>query len=234
MSILLQNRETLTRLFSSFSLQEILLVNQNLSHSWHLLLMPPAQLMAAMNEKQVSIEHFLGKKCLPLIRFYIADSQMQKQVFLSKTLLESLFTSLPAVEAMVFKGQIQSAQASVQLTNQALSSLLAETTQPTYIERVKPVVQITEYQTTSSFSNNNLSQKKNISQLSEADKRYLNCFYYLQAGELVIVADGSEVDADMLLYSELSPLQQLHAQKLFKLSCHKQSIESMAQQSASA
>lgn len=231
MNFLLKNRETLALLFNSFSLQEIMQVNHNLNESWHLLITPPEQLLTAMNEKQVSIESFLGKKCLPLIRFYLAEQALQKETFLSTDLLAALFTSLPAVEAMVFKEQIYSAQLSVQKNNHALSCLLSgEALQPLPVDNSEAIVQLKKYQSAS---------KQSLALLSESDKQYLNCFYYLNAGDLFIVAEGQSVDSDMLLYSELSPLQQLQAQKLFKISskeldCQRESIESMAQQSASA
>ena len=69
MSFLLKNRETLTQLFATFSLQEVLQVNKNLNDSWLLLATAPVELVVAMEAQQVEIEHFLGKKCLPLIRF---------------------------------------------------------------------------------------------------------------------------------------------------------------------
>ncbi|WP_022940230.1 hypothetical protein [Psychromonas hadalis] len=204
MSFLVKNRDTLTQLFSTFNLQEILLLNQNLNSSWHLLTSPPAQLLLAMKERQVNITCFLGKKCLPLIRFYLASQQSQKTTFLSMELLTTLFISLPAVEATVFKAQIQKAQYALQQTNQALSELLSGQVLKSS-EKSKLVVQFNHYQ-----SNN----KPSLTQLAEMDKKYLNCFYYLQAGDIFVVAEGQGIDVDMLLYSELSPLQQLKAQQL--------------------
>lgn len=207
MSFLLKNKETLTQLFSTFSLREVLQVNQNLSASWHLLATPPEQLLVAMKAKQVEVEHFLGKKCLPLIRFYLADESQQKSLFLSMELLGELFTSLPAVEAVVFKDQIHAAQLAVQESNQALSSLLSSQQLEKRVDKRDPIVQLNHYQT---------SPKQSLSLLAEQDKEYLNCFYYLQAGELYVAASGESIDSDMLLYSELSPLQQLKAQKMFQ------------------
>lgn len=195
MSILLKNRDTLTLLFNTFTLQEMIEVNQNLNTSWHFLSIPTEKILTASNDNQVCIERFLEKKCLPLIRFYLAEEALQKEMFLSPELLATLFISLPSVEAMVFKGQIVSAQANFQQTNQT-------TNNPSLTLR------------------------------DESEKKYLNYFYYLRAGELFIVADDGTVQSDMLLYSELSPLQQLQAQKYFTLSCG--SSETMAEQSVSA
>ncbi|PKF62626.1 hypothetical protein CW745_04175 [Psychromonas sp. psych-6C06] len=229
MSFLLKNRETLTQLFSTFSLQEVIMVNQNLSASWHLMTLPPAQIITAMQEKQVSIEQFLGKKCLPLIRFYLADKETQKALFLSEEQLSKLFISLPAVEAMVFKEQIQRAQLAVKQTNQALASLLSTQEQSceslSMVSRKDPIVQFNQYQA---------QQKQSLAKLAEADKQYLDCFYYLQGGELHIVAQRQELESNMLLYSELSPLQQLKAQELFKLSIKKEKLDDMVERSASA
>ena len=229
MNILLKNRETLTHLFSTLSLSEVLSVNQNLNASWHLLALPPAQLLKAMKEKQVNIEHFLGSKCLPLVRFYLADQQSQKQVFLNAELLALLFTSLPAVEAIIFKGQIHKAQLAVQHASQALSSQLSDEYLTKKVEIKDPVIVFNGF-----LSSNKFSAKKSLIQLQETEKQYLNCFYYLKAGELFIAVEGESLDVDMLLYSELSPLQQLKAQKLFKLSCSGETVESMAQQNVSA
>jgi len=206
MSILLKNRDTLTELFNTFSLQDILQVNKNLDISWKLLATPPKQLLDAMKMKQVNIECFLGKKCLPLIRFYLADKQQQKSIFLSSELLGQLFVSLPAVEASIFKGQVQRAQLAVQQTNQALSSLLCSQDLTAQLNKSDAVVHLNHYQS---------NGKQSLSLLAEQDKEYLNCFYYQQAGELFIAKTGEVIDSDMLLYSELSPLQQLKAQQMF-------------------
>ncbi|MCG6199892.1 hypothetical protein [Psychromonas antarctica] len=45
---------------------------------------------------------------------------------------------------------------------------------------------------------------------------YLDCFYQLQAGKLQVVNTQQSFHQNMILYSELSPLQQLEAQKLLK------------------
>ncbi|MCP4326577.1 MAG: hypothetical protein GY951_10730 [Psychromonas sp.] len=225
MSFLLKNRETLTLLFTTFSLQELLQVNKNLSAAWHLLTMPPEQLLNAMNAQQVNIEDFLGKKCLPLIRFYLADEKQQKAHFLSADKLAQLFTSLPAVEAVVFKEQIDAAQLALQDSNQMLSALLVEEKLDKQVQKRHSIVKFKGRQATS---------KRSLSLLVEDDKEYMNCFYYLNGDELYIVAERQVLDADMLLYSELSPLQQLQAQKLFKLGCEIDSNESMARQSVPA
>lgn len=204
MSFLLNNQETLTDLFKTFNLQEILVVNQNLRQSWHLLSLPPEQLLIAMEKQEVAIDTFLGKKCLPLIRFYLASEEDQKSLFLSIDLLGLLFISLPPVEAAIFKQQIQRAQAAVQKTNQAISLLLENDGVCDHFERADPVIQLNQYQTT----------KNQQSNKEDEVKQYLNLFYYLQAGELFVMVEGKTIDNDLLLYSELSPLQQLHAQKL--------------------
>lgn len=226
MSFLLKNSDTLTQLFSTFSLQEVLIVNQNLHASWHLLVMPPSDLLLAMQKQQVSIEHFLGKKCLALIRFYLSESETQKKVFLSKPLLAKLFSSLPPVEATIFKQQIQKAQKTLQQTNQTLSSLLCSQDIPQQLSTVESVVRFDSY-----LCNKTVP----LSQSRQVDKSYKNCFYYLQSGELQIVEGEQLVDNTMLLYSELSPLQQLQAQALFsRLKSHSKEVDISEQQSVSA
>ena len=139
-------------------------------------------------------------------------------MFLSMELLAELFTSLPTVEAVIFKAQIHAAQFSVQETNQALSLLLSSQDLDKRVEKRDPVVQFNHYQT---------SPKQSLLLLAEQEKEYLNCFYYLQAGELYI-ASGENVDSDMLLYSELSPLQQLKAQQMFDQSCDEFELQSVS------
>jgi hypothetical protein len=226
MSILLKNRGTLTQLFADFSLQEASLVNQNLNTSWHLLASAPAQLLLAMKEKQVNIEIFLGKKCLPLIRFYLADKKQQKDTFLSANLLAQLFDSLPTVEAIVFKNQISNAQLVLPNASQKLSSQLSREQK---VETVSPVVQIN-----SSKPSNIVHTRQLLNRLAETEKQYLNCFYYLNAGELFIAPEEETIDVDTLLYSELYPLQQLAAQKIFMLTGEAEPIEYMPQQGISA
>lgn len=205
MSFILKNRETLVTLFKTFNLQEVLQVNRNLQQTWHHLNMPPSALLAAMEKQNVAIDTFLSNKCLPLIRFYLADQEWQKNIFLSTDLLVALFVSLPAVEATIFKQQIQRAQLAVQQTNLAISELLENDSLNAEVEKVDAVIQLNKYQK---------DKAQLLSKQDEQKKKYLNCFYYLQAGELFINEVGQTVDNNLLLYSELSPLQQLQAQKL--------------------
>ena len=223
MNILLKNRDTLTTLFATFSLQEVSLINRNLTASWEFLTLPPEQILQAMEEKQLNVELFLGKKCLPLIRFYLADKKQQKDTFLSKKLLFQLFINLPAVEAVVFKKQIRSAQRAHLNANQMPYSQLSGNRIGKKSETKYPVIQLNGFQ-----SNNNIHTKQSISQLTEIDKPYLNCFYYLNAGELFLATEEATIDVDMLLYSELSPLQQLTAQKMFKLDREVEQVEEFA------
>jgi len=223
MSFLLKNRETLTCLFKTFNLQEILQVNQNLKQTWHLLNIPPPALLIAMEKEQVSIDTFLGNKCLPLIRFYLADRERQKAVFLSTDLLSALFVSLPAVEATIFKQQIQRAQLTVQQANLAISLLLDNESLDTELEKIDAVIQLNHYQK---------DKNKLVNKQDDKLKNYLNCFYYLQAGELFVGESGKKIDNNLLLYSELSPLQQLQAQKL--VTSNDENRESMDPQVVSA
>lgn len=205
MNILLKNKKTLIKLFATFSEQELLSVNQNLIASWHLLSLPPTKLLNAMDAEQVDIELFLGNKCLPLVRFYLSDTQTQKALFLSTELLSQLFIALPAVEAVIFKRLICKAQ-------EVSESLSKEANTLKKMEKVDLVIKFTDFK-----ANNRRSHtRESLTELAETEKQYLNCFFYLREGNVEIVPEGNPIDIDTLLYSELSPLQQLKAQKLFK------------------
>tara|TARA_R110001583_G_scaffold10698_9_gene49224 strand:+ start:11391 stop:12056 length:666 start_codon:yes stop_codon:yes gene_type:complete len=221
MNILLKNKETLIQLFTTFSKQELLAVNQNLIASWHLLKLPPVQLLNAMKEKDVEIELFLGNKCLPLVRFFLSDKESQKALFLSTELISQLFIALPAVEAIIFKSLINRAQ-------QVSDSLSDEASASKRMQKSDLVVQFTDFQS----NNKKVHTAESLSELAEVEKQYLNCFYYLREGQLLIVPEGDSIDIETLLYCELLPLQQLAAQKLFKVDEVSNSIENIAQTSA--
>lgn len=221
MNILLKNKEALIHVFANFSEQEFLEVNQNLIASWHLLKVPPTQLLNAMAVKNVDIELFLGKKCLPLVRFFLSDKASQKALFLSPQLLAELFMALPPVEAVIFKRLINKAQ-------QLSKSLFSEANVQKRKEKVDLVIQFTDFQSRHKKSHTTES----LNQLAEIEKQYLNCFYYLREGKLSVVPEGDSIDVDTLLYSELSPLQQLKAQKLFAPYGDVQPVKRIAQTSA--
>ncbi|WP_413699701.1 hypothetical protein ACLKMH_20225 [Psychromonas sp. KJ10-10] len=175
MNILLKNKEALIHVFTSFSEQEFLEVNQNLIASWHLLKVPPTQLLNAIAVKNVDIELFLGNKCLPLVRFYLSDKASQKALFLSPQLLAELFMALPPVEAIIFKRLINKAQ-------QVSKSLFSEANAQKRKAKVDLVIQFADFQSRHKKSHT----RESLSKLAETEKQYLNCFYYLREGQVTV------------------------------------------------
>lgn len=208
MHILTKNKDTLSHLFTTFSLQEVFTVNQNLSESWDLLIMPPEEIIRVLEANKIAMESFLSTKCLLLSRFYLSESEQQKSVFLSKDELGKLFSGLPAVEAFVFKQQIIRALDKAKKSNQAiLDYLQGKAPSP----EQPPVLHLTDYP-----KKNDMLKIQRLNKLSENQNDFLECFYYLQDGELYISDNQTDSVHEVLMYDELSPVQQVAAQKLFQ------------------
>ncbi|GLS89153.1 hypothetical protein GCM10007916_02200 [Psychromonas marina] len=202
MSYLLKNRTALIDLFTHFNLLEQQQVNQNLNSALPILMPPAEQLRAVLEKNNVGTEYFVSKQCLPLTRFYLAEKAQQKALLLSKERLADLFVSLPIVEATLFKQQIQHAQSAQQQREYPAHLLSANMT---HIDKAESAVQ---------FNHRQFNRVQPLDKYCGSDRKYLNCFYYLQAGELFVVHETLTTETSLLLYSELSPLQQLQAQKL--------------------
>lgn len=193
---------SLDQLFIAFNNKELDIVNNNVKQTTCLLQSLSMQLLTFMEEKAIKHDEFLAVTCLPLSHFDAAAEQDQRQLFLSLEKLSALFTCLPAVEAYVFNKQINIAlkKANLHQTKCKASVLKFNSySSGTQSEKVQQV-------------------KKRLNGTNIAD--YSDCFYQLQAGHLQIINESPDshliYQQGMILYGELSPLQQLEAQKLFK------------------
>lgn len=198
MNLLDKIQTTLADLFASFSPQQALTVEQNIKKTLPSLDSPSHELLILMEDKNIKFDEFLADKCLPLLRFYLAPSAMQQEIFLSQTQLAELFSSIPVVEAYVLKQKIENTLH--YLTIRGDNSVVA-------FPQSDNKLRITE--------------SAKLAQLQQSFNRtktcdYLDCFYQLQAGKLQIVDSQQSFHQNMILYSELSPLQQLEAQALLK------------------
>lgn len=193
---------TLDELFASFDVQKIIAVDQSLKQTLSILDSSAHQVLILMHEKKIKYDEFLTDKCLPLIRFYLAPGDVQEQTLLSAERLAALFAEIPAVEAFVLKNAIATA---VQKRKSTLQKLLNQP--PAALKLAHPHKQP------------ELHSVQEVDRLLNSPQTpdYLDCFYQVQAGELRI-ADKQRSEQPLLAYNELSPLQQLEAQRLCKRS----------------
>jgi hypothetical protein len=198
MNLLDKIQATLADLFASFNPQQALIVAQNIEQTVPSLDSPAHELLILMEDKNIKFESFLADKCLPLLRFYLAPTAMQQDIFLSQSQLAQFFSSMPVVEAYVLKEKIEITQHNLQSRNN--NSVVAFPHSDNTLQ-VTDSVKLAQLQ--KSFH-------------SEKTCAYLNCFYQLQAGKLQLVDSQQSFHQNMILYSELSPLQQLEAQTLLK------------------
>lgn len=177
---------TLDKLFAGFDAQQIATIDKDLKQILTLLDSSGHQVLILMQENNIKPDEFLADKCLPLIRFNLLPDKNQQKIFLSREKLNKLFTEIPTVEAYIFKSAIETALQKRKSDLQKVQSLL-----PPKVDHNKP-------------------------SSGPTPPRYLECFYQLQEGKLQIVDNQQEYQSGMLVYSELSPLQQLEAQRLCK------------------
>lgn len=196
---------TLDELFASFDVQKIIAVDESLKQTLSILDSAAHQVLIFMHEKKIKYDEFLTDKCLPLIRFYLAPGEVQEQTLLSAERLAALFTEIPAVEAYVLKNAIVMA---LQKRKSTLQKLLNQS--PAALKQAHSQKQYELHAVQETDSSLNSPQTPD----------YLDCFYQVQAGELRIV-DKQYGEQPLLVYNELSPLQQLEAQRLCKRSSNR-------------
>lgn len=194
---------TLLALLATFNKQELTIINDNLKEVEDNLNDSVQQLLFFMQQKGLGYESFLSEKCQPIIDFYLAPFTRQQQLLLSQNGLNEFFASIPLVEAHVMHNKIKKAQKSAADHKQRL--LPDQTSILEFSDYQKPL---------NDMDREKITQLKQF--LSTADNEgYMDHFYQLKQGELTIVTHRQGYNKQMLLYSELSPLQQLIAQQLF-------------------
>jgi hypothetical protein len=178
---------TLDELFASFNVQQIALADKNISATYHCLDSSGHQLLTLMHDKKISYDEFLANRCLPLIRFYLAPINIQRETFLSEEKLMRLFNEIPTVEAYLFKKAMELA---LQYRKNMQHNTLPIAHLPVPNELSNPA-----------------HPKKAI---------YANHVYCIQSGYLEICDNPAIQQQNLLSYTDLSPLQQLEAQKICK------------------
>lgn len=194
---------TLMALLATFNRQELSIIDTNLKEVEDNLNDSVQQLLFFMHQKGLGYESFLSEKCQPIIDFYLAPLTMQQQLLLSQNRLNDFFASIPLVEAHVIHNKIKKAQ---KKSAEQKQRLLPDQTS---------ILEFSHYQKPlGDMDKEKITQLKQF--LSTADNEgYMDHFYQLKQGELSIVSNRQAYNKQMLLYSELSPLQQLIAQQLF-------------------
>jgi|GEM_PF-5997310 len=200
MSLFDKIQATLADIFSNFDSQQALTVKQNITEALPNLTAPAHQLLILMKDKNIKFDEFLADKCLPLLRFYLAPTAMQQAIFLSQSQLTQFFSLIPVVEAYVLKEKI------------TLTLHLLERRDDSSVVPFPP-----------SDDRLRIAESAKLKELQKSFHStktcaYLDCFYQLEAGKLQIADSQQNFHQNMILYSELSPLQQLEAQALVKQS----------------
>ena len=170
MHLLMKIEATLDELFASFKVQQLSVVNDNLQQTLPLLDSSAHQLLTFMQEKEIEFNEFFADKCLPLTRFYLAPNEVQQQLFLSREELSKLFTEIPAVEAYVFKNKIEIALQKIKLKQTAKD----------------PVIEFPNPQKALNTESYTTAQGQQSLSKSPKNPKYLDYFYQLQDGNLVI------------------------------------------------
>lgn len=187
--------QVLEELFASLDRQQTASVQENLKQTIALLDSSGHRVLIFMHSKKINFDEFMADKCLPLIRFYLAPNKVQREIFLSQEKLGSLFAEIPTVEAFLFKNAIT----------------LALQKRKAAQEQAKAV--LTPFPTARKEAN--IMQEKEQFLLKKKS-RHFDCFYHVQDGNLQILNNQQDSPEEVLIYRELSPLQQLEAQKLCK------------------
>lgn len=198
MNLLDKVQTTLISIFASFNPQQALIAEQNINSTLASLDNPAHELLILMDDKKIKFDEFLADKCLPLLRFYLAPAAIQQEIFLSPTQLMEFFSSIPVVEAYVLKEKINMTMCYLPVRGDRSVVAFPQSDNALRTTGAAKLAQLQQ-----SFH-------------STQSCNYLDCFYQLQAGKLQIVDSQQSFHQNMILYSELSPLQQLEAQKLFK------------------
>lgn len=195
-------QDSLDQLFVTFDDKELTIVTHNIKQTACLLQPLSMQLLTFMEEKAIKHDEFLAQICLPLSHFDLTTKQNKRQLFLSLEKLSALFTSLPTVEAYVFNKQVN-----IALKQASLDKIKCH----------NKVLKFNSY-SSSTLPNKIQQVQQHLNEINTAG--YVDCLYQLQAGHLQIVNQSPSAcliyQQGMILYGELSPLQQLEAQKLFK------------------
>lgn len=194
---------TLMALLATFNRQELSIIDTNLKEVEDNLNDSVQQLLFFMHQKGLGYESFLSEKCQPIIDFYLAPLSVQQQFLLSQNSLNEFFACIPLVEAHVIHNKIKKAHKNTSKNK------------PRKFPEQTSIVKFSHYQKPlSDIDIKKVAQLKQF--LSTADNEgYMNYFYQLNQGELSIISNRQGYNKQMLLYSELSPLQQLIAQQLF-------------------
>ncbi|WP_354624726.1 hypothetical protein [Psychromonas sp. MME2] len=203
---------TLITLFMSFDGQQLEISKQNIMASQRKLSDAVQQLLLFMQQKEIGYEPFLSSKCQPIIDFQDAPLAKQQALFLCADKLYDFFNRIPLVEAHVLNNKIHTAQQIAQQNKQ--STQLQQT----------HIVEFSHYKKPLSIAE--VEKIINLKQFLESNdnESYRDYFYQLHQGELALVTDPNKYQKPMLLYSELSPLQQLTAQQLVNGSRQKKAI----------
>ena len=185
---------TLDELFASFDLQQIAIIHEYIKETCHRLDLSGHKLLTLMHHKNISYDEFLSNRCLPLIRFYLAPLEIQQHTFLSREKLATLFSGLPTVEAYLFKNAMELA---LQHRKNIQSSTLSFPHLPNQNE--------------STCLTRELSIAKH-----QPQSIYSERVYQIQEGNLEVIDNTTSQPQNVLSYADLSPLQQLEAQKICK------------------
>lgn len=241
MSLILKKSQHLITLFKGVNTQDSFTINKNINELEHLLKTPSETVRKIMAKQNVYAEDLLAEKNLVLTRFYLSDEQTQMATFLDVELLALFFKALPMAEATIFKQYMRNAQSVLPLPDIKLQSAL--TLEGLNDEGELDVVdtEMSDSEETDNIvdfqagyaQHNYLHKLQHLSDsLEVSDEADYEAHYYalektanLEGDQVEQLVVKAEYESGLMLYCELSPLMQIKAQKLFKVTSEQQPIK---------